>query len=518
MNKKIRTRFAPSPTGYLHIGSLRTAFYNYLFARHNNGDFILRIEDTDRSRYVEGSIENLVKILNDMGLNYDEGVTLDKDGKLAHKGNFGPYMQSQRLDIYKKYVDELVKNDYAYYCFCSQERLSEMRTEQQAKKQAPMYDGKCRNLSKQEIDELLAKKTPYVIRLKVPKEGVTEFEDVIYGKISVQNKTIDDQVLLKSDGFPTYHMANIVDDHLMEISHVIRAEEWLPSTPKHILLYKALGWKMPIFMHLPLLLNPTGGKLSKRQGDVSVESYLEKGYLKEALLNFVLLLGWNPKTNEEVFSLDEIIKRFEVSGINHTGAVFDVKKLDWLNGMYIRKISIEELTGLCVPHLIHAGLIEKITNDELQMTNECQNFKYKITNTGEIINFEWLKKVVRLEQERMKMLSEIGEIVKFMFHDKLDYGKELLIWKKATPENTKGNLRIAYEEIEKINDSEFNKENIEKVLRQVMDKKGIKAGEILWPLRASLTGLQASPGPFEIAEALGKKKTLNRIKFALEKI
>lgn len=517
MNKKIRTRFAPSPTGYLHIGSLRTAFYNYLFAKHNNGDFILRIEDTDRFRYVEGSIENLIKILNDMGLNYEEGVTLDKDGKLAHKGDFGPYMQSQRLDIYRKYMDELVKNDYAYYCFCSQERLGEMRKDQQEKKMAPMYDGKCRNLNQEEINLLLDKKTPYVVRLKVPREGATEFDDVIYGKISVQNNTIDDQVLLKSDGFPTYHLANIVDDHLMKISHVIRAEEWLPSTPKHILLYKAFGWDMPTFMHLPLLLNPTGGKLSKRQGDVSVESYLEKGYLKQALLNFVLLLGWNPKTTEEIFSMDEMIKRFDISGINHTGAVFDVKKLDWLNGIYIRRMDLDELTNLCVPYLENANLIQIVSGKKPPYSSSL--FAPSESNNSEgIFTFEDLKKIVALEHERMKMLSEIGELVRFMFQDKLDYKKELLTWKKMTLENVKINLKVAHEEIEKINDEEFNKEIIEKKLREIMEAKNIKAGEILWPLRVSLTGLQASPGPFEIAEALGKEKTLKRIKFATDKI
>ncbi|MFA6096710.1 MAG: glutamate--tRNA ligase [Candidatus Paceibacterota bacterium] len=516
MNKKIRTRFAPSPTGYLHIGSLRTAFYNYLFAKHNDGVFILRIEDTDRSRYVEGSIENLIKILNNMGLSYEEGVTLDKDGKLAHKGNFGPYMQSQRLDIYRKYVDELVKNDHAYYCFCSQERLEQMRKDQQANKMAPMYDGKCKKLSKDEINALIAKKTPYVIRMKVPREGVTEFEDIIYGKISVQNNTIDDQVLLKSDGFPTYHMANIVDDHLMEITHVLRAEEWLPSTPKHILLYKAMGWTPPIFIHLPLLLNPTGGKLSKRQGDVSVENYLEKGYLKEALLNFVLLLGWNPKTDEEVFSPDEIIKRFDVSGINHTGAVFDVKKLDWLNGVYIRKTELGELTKLCIPYLVKANYIDEIKNEKIKDQND--NSKFKIIDTNEVIDLDHLKKIVALEQERMKMLSEIGELVKFMFRDKLEYEKGLLAWKKMTLENAKINLGIALEELAKLDESEFSRENIEKKLRSAMEEKNIKAGEILWPLRASLTGLQASPGPFEVAEALGRSKTLKRISEAMEKI
>ncbi|NOQ68378.1 glutamate--tRNA ligase [Patescibacteria group bacterium] len=498
--KKIRTRFAPSPTGYLHVGSLRTAFYNYLFAKHNNGDFILRIEDTDRSRYVEGSIENLVKILDFMGLDYNEGVFTDKDEKTFQKGNFGPYIQSERLEIYKKYVDELVKNDYAYFCFCSQERLDEMRKEQQAQKVAPMYDGKCRGLDKKEIQKLLDKKTPCVVRLKVPKDGFTEFDDLVYGKIKIENKTIDDQVLIKSDGYPTYHLANVVDDHLMKISHIIRGEEWLPSTPKHILLYKAFKWEVPKFVHLPLLLNPDKSKLSKRQGDIAVEDYLKKGYLPEALLNFILLLGWNPKTEEEIFSLDEMIKRFDLSGVNKTGAIFNTEKLDWINGAYIRCMPLEELTKLCIPYLIEAKIIKEVLSIE-----------YQVLSTGEKISFEYLKKVVGLEQERMKKLSEIGELVEFIFVDKLEYDRDLLIWKKMSFENVKNNLELAYQELEKIDEEDFMKDNLEKVIRDLMEREGIKAGELLWPMRVALTGLKGSPGPFEVGEVLEKKKVLGRI-------
>lgn len=503
--KKIRTRFAPSPTGYLHIGSLRTAFYNYLFAKHNDGDFILRIEDTDRSRYIEGSIENLAKILDLIGLEYSEGIFIDNDNKINQKGNFGPYMQSERLEIYKKYVDELIKNDYAYFCFCSQERLNEMRKEQQAQKVAPMYDGKCRGLDKKEIQKLLDNKIPFVVRLKVPKNGFTEFDDLVYGKIKIANKTIDDQVIMKSDGFPTYHFANVIDDHLMEISHVIRGEEWLPSTPKHILLYKAFNWEVPKFAHLPLLLNPDKSKLSKRQGDVSVEDYLNKGYLPEALLNFILLLGWNPKTEEEIFLLNEIIKRFDLSGINKTGAIFNTEKLDWINGSYIREMDLEKLTKLCVPYLIEAGLIEKVSS-----------IKYQVLSTGEKIDFEYLKKVVSLEQERMKKLSEIGELVEFIFVNKLEYEKELLIWKKMSFEKVKNNLELTYNELEKIDEKNFEKDNLEKVLRNLMEQEGIKTGELLWPLRVSLTGLKGSPGPFEVGEVLGKKKVLGRIKSGIK--
>lgn len=504
--KKIRVRFAPSPTGYLHVGSLRTVLYDYLFAKHNGGDFILRIEDTDKARYVEGSIENLVKILDFMGLEYSEGVFVDKDNKTFQKGDFGPYIQSERLDIYKKYIDELIKNDYAYYCFCSQERLGEMRKNQQLQKLAPMYDGKCRGLGKDEIQKLLDEKTPYVIRLKVSKEGFTEFDDLIYGKIKIENKTIDDQVLMKSDGFPTYHLASVVDDHLMEISHVTRAEEWLPSTPKHILLYKAFGWEIPQFAHFTLLLNPDKSKLSKRQGDVAVEDYLNKGYLKEALLNFVLLLGWNPKTEEEIFSLAEMIERFDLSGVNKTGAIFNTEKLDWLNGMYIRKMDVSELTKLCVPYLIEANLIEE------------KDTRYKIQDTNELIDFEYLKRVIALEQERMKKLSEIGESVKFIFFDKLDYEKELLIWKKMTAEDAKNNLQLIFDELSSFEENDFQSEKLQEVLNNLVEKNSLKRGEVLWPLRVALTGLKGSPGPFEVAEVLGKEKVLRRIKEGIVKI
>ncbi|MCK5475915.1 MAG: glutamate--tRNA ligase [Candidatus Pacebacteria bacterium] len=505
--KKIRTRFAPSPTGYLHVGSLRTALYAYLFAKHNDGDFILRIEDTDRSRYVEGSIENLVKILDSMGLEYSEGVFADKDDNIVQKGDFGPYMQSERLNIYKKYIDELIENDHAYYCFCSQDRLDEMRKEQQSQKVAPMYDRKCRGLDKKEIQKLLNEKTSFVVRQKVPKDGFTEFNDLVYGKIKIANKIIDDQVIMKSDGFPTYHLANVVDDHLMEISHIIRGEEWLPSTPKHILLYKAFGWEAPEFAHLPLLLNPDKSKLSKRQGDVAVEDFLYQGYLSEALLNFVLLLGWNPKTEEEIFSFKEMIKRFDLSGVNKAGSIFNTEKLDWINGMYIREMDLSKLTKLCIPYLTETRLIEEI-----------QNSKFKIQNSNKVVDFEYLKKVVALEQERMKKLSEIGGSVKFIFSDKLEYEKDLLVWKKMTVEKAKNNLELTYQKLEDLDEKDFQAEKLQEVLNDLAIKNDIKRGEILWPLRVALTGLKGSPSPFEIGEVLGKEKVLERVKFGIKKM
>ncbi|MEK9158981.1 MAG: glutamate--tRNA ligase, partial [Patescibacteria group bacterium] len=311
---KVRVRFAPSPTGFLHVGGLRTALYNYLFAKQNKGVFFLRVEDTDQSRYVPGAVEALLKTIETVGFEIDEGPVL-KNGKITEKGKYGPYFQSQRLDIYKKYADELVAKGHAYYCFCLADRLDQLRKTQETNKQPTMYDGLCHNLTPAEIKKKLAAGEKHVIRMNMPKEGQTIFQDLIHGEVKFENKLIDDQVLVKSDGFPTYHLAHAVDDHLMETSHVIRGDEWLSSTPKHLQLFKAFDWSAPAYAHIPLLLNPDRSKLSKRQGDVAVEDYLKKGYLAEALINFIALLGWNPGTEKEIFSLDELIKGFSLAKV-----------------------------------------------------------------------------------------------------------------------------------------------------------------------------------------------------------
>lgn len=503
-NRRVRTRFAPSPTGYVHIGSIRTALYSYLFAKKNQGDFLLRIEDTDQNRLVEDSMEHLVKIFDILGLGADEGVYTTPDGKIAQKGNFGPYIQSERLGVYQEYIKELIDKDYAYYCFCSQERLEKVREERQAQKLPPMYDGNCRNLSKDEAQHRIENGEKFVIRFKIPKEGFTEFDDLVYDHIKIKNELIDDFVLIKSDGYPTYHFANVVDDYLMQISHVIRGEEWLPSTPKHVLLYKAFGWQMPEFAHLPLLLNPDKSKLSKRQGDVSTASYLEKGYLPDALLNFILLLGWNSKTEQEIFTREEMIQKFDLSGVNRYGAVFNTEKLDWVNGMYIRQMSISKLTELCLPYLEKAELVEKISDNE---------FKNRLSE--EVISLQDIQGIVSLEQERMKKLSEIGESVSFMFMPELSLEKDLLGWKKMTVEEAQKNLGVIYEELEKTPESDFKKDKLTAIINQIKEKTGLGTGELLWPMRVSLSGLKNSPGPFEIAEVLGKEKTLKRIKKAI---
>lgn len=340
----VRTRFAPSPTGELHIGAMRTILYNYALAKQSDGQFILRIEDTDQKRLVPGAAERQIKDMKDFGLNYDEGPDVG--------GPFAPYTQSQRLNIYQRYIKQLLDQGHAYYCFCTSERLSEMRAAQVAQKKIPRYDRACRNLSQQEVETKLKQGLPYVIRLKVPDDETISFTDLIRGEIGVNSNEVDDQVLIKSDGIPTYHFAVVVDDHLMEITHVLRADEWLASTPKHVLLYRYFDWQPPQFVHLTALLDPTHkGKMSKRHGSVFARQFLDAGYLPQALLNFLMLLGWNPGTNQEIFTLDEFVKAFSLNKLHKKQPVFDRKKLDYFNGLYIRQKTDKELLDLLRPFM-----------------------------------------------------------------------------------------------------------------------------------------------------------------------
>ena len=385
----IKTRFAPSPTGYLHIGSLRTALYAYLFARQKKGKLILRIEDTDQNRFVEGAVESLIRTLQWAGITYDEGPEVG--------GSNSPYIQSERLELYKKEVQVLLDKGQAYRCFCSMERLDEMRKEQQERKQAPMYDKKCRKRSHEEIHQLLEQNSPHVIRMAIPENEILRFRDVVRGDLEFASNTIDDQVLMKSDGFPTYHLANVVDDHDMGITHVIRAEEWLPSTPKHIYLYKAFEWKMPEFAHIPLILNPDKSKLSKRQGDVAVEDYRAKGYLPEAMINFIVLLGWNPGGGEtnEIFSMEELIAQFDLEKVHKSGAVFDLNRLKWINGEYLRKLSPE-------------AFIEKYTTylEDYATGEEKKDRKNQLKD----INIH----VIQALQARIKTWEEAGPMLDYL--------------------------------------------------------------------------------------------------------
>jgi glutamyl-tRNA synthetase len=475
---KTRVRFAPSPTGLVHIGSLRTALYNFLFARKNKADFVLRIEDTDQKRYVEGALENLIATLEWAGITYDER----------------PIKQSERLDIYKKYAEELVKKGYAYYCFCEPERLEEMRNEQATFKKPPIYDRYClRNVSEEEINKNLKNNCKFTIRLKIPENETIEFEDIVRGKVSFNTNLIDDQVLLKSDGFPTYHLAVVVDDHEMNITHVIRGEEWLSSTPKHIQLYKYFGWKIPNFAHLPLLLNTDRSKLSKRQGDVAVEDYIKKGYLKEAIINFVALLGWNPGKGEtqEIFTMEELTEKFNLANVHKGGAVFDTKKLDWMNSEWIKILSIDDLY-----------------ERSLKFWKEKE---FYINTSEEKKSEEYLKKVLIIEKDRLSKLSEVGESNKFFFRA-INYDRELLKWKDMNDKKIKESLKKSLDILTKISDNDWSLENIEKAL---LEAAGDNRGELLWPLRAALTGEQKSPSPFEVAWVLGKKESLDRINNAI---
>lgn len=480
-HKKARLRFAPSPTGFLHLGNLRTALFGYLMAKSLNGDFILRLEDTDQKREVEGSLDKLINILSWIGIKFDEG---------PHSvGDYGPYVQSERLETYNKYVNKLLDDNLAYRCFCTEERLVEMRAKQELNKQAPRYDKHCRNLSEEDIQKKLSSGHKFVIRQKMPEDSEIVVHDELRGDIKFNAADLDDHVLIKSNGVPTYQFANIVDDHLMEITHVTRGDEWLSSFPKNILLYEAFGWTPPKFIHLPLILNKEGGKLAKRQGDVFVENYRDKGYLPEAIINFCALLGWHPKNDQEIFSLEELEKEFNIKGLGVSPAVFDVEKLDYYNAHYLRKKSLGELTKLVKPYLEEAG---KPISDEKQ-----------------------IEKFVALAQDRMKKISDIVELSEFLFALP-NYESELICWKTLNIDEAKSNLGELSLELLKIETGNWSKENIEKVVFTWLKENDKKTGDYLWPLRVSLSGLKNSPGPFEIAWALGKLETLKRIDFAIK--
>lgn len=485
---KIRTRFAPSPTGFLHVGGLRTALYNYLVSKRERGQFLLRIEDTDQERYVEGAEANLIKSLKWAHLSWDEGP--DNGGPHA------PYRQSERTETYRKYTEELLQKGKAYRCFCTKERLEEMRSEQEMLKKPPMYDGFCRSLSEEEINKKLKNNEPFVVRQKIEKGKTVILDDLIRGKVSFGTDTLDDQVLLKSDNFPTYHLANVVDDHLMEISHVIRGEEWLPSTPKHLLLYSAFGWEAPKFSHLPLLLNKEKRKLSKREGHVAVEEYMGD-YLPEAVINFVALLGWHPKDDREIFSLDELVKEFSLERVQKAGAIFDIEKLDWFNWQW-RKKHYEE------------GKNQGTENGEL-LFQYCE--KYLPEEWKKDKNF--LKKcLITAEEKALKDSKNIKDSLGFYFKDEVTVAKELIINEKmgVTLEIAKKALLEVEKTLNSLSEDEFKTLDVLKAkLLELAQKLGMKNGQILWPLRCALTGEKFSPGAFEVAFALGKERTLARI-------
>ncbi len=482
INDVVRVRFAPSPTGYLHVGGLRTALYNYLFAKHNNGVFVLRIEDTDRNRYVEGAVENLISTMKWNGLGYDEGPEVG--------GEYGPYFQSQRLEIYNKHVNELIAKGNAYRCFCSAERIQKLREEQQVQKLQAKYDKHCLNLTKEEIENKIQAGEQFVIRLNVPANQRIIIEDIVRGNVEFNSDTVDDQILIKSDGFPTYHLANVVDDHLMKITHVIRGEEWLSSTPKHVLLYDFLGWEKPKFAHLPLLLNPDKSKLSKRQGDVAVEDYQKKGYLKEALINFVALLGWNAGDDVEIYEIEQLIEKFSLERVNKAGAVFNVEKLDWLNFEHLKKKPNAEIL--------------------IMLKEELKHSKYAEINFSD----EYLLNVIDSMKERVNFVKEFIDKSFYYFESPTEFDEKVIqkSWKEDTPQQLT-ELRSAFEKIDNP-----KKEDFENALRSTAEKLNVGAGKLIHPLRLAVSGTGQGPGLFDLLYTLGKEEVIKRINTALETI
>ncbi|CAO0789497.1 unnamed protein product [Mucor circinelloides] len=492
LNAPARVRFAPSPTGQLHLGGLRTALFNYLLAKKTGGQFILRIEDTDQTRYVEGAVESLVKALNWAGIPHDEGPNVE--------GPHSPYYQAKRTEIYREHAKKLVKSGHAYRCFCTPERLSRVKEARQKKGNYIAYDKHCSYLSEEEIQENLDKKLPYTIRLMTPYEGSTEHDDLVYGKISFSNKTIDDTILIKSDGYPTYHLANVVDDHLMKITHVLRGEEWLSSTPKHILLYKALGWTPPLFAHLPLLLNPDGSKLSKRSGDVHVEQYIEKGYLPEAIDNFVALLGWHPNDNSEaLFTVKELIEEFDIKDINHSGAVVDHQKLDWINKHHILKRAqtkdgLDSLVGILKP------FVDKQYLSALQGT---QN-EYRLESN-------YLAQVIDTIKERIRNLSDIPKLCSYYFEEPNYESTDALALKKKLKQPAMDLINTA-EFIQELKSMEpFEATTIKPWLYSLAESKGINPNHLMMALRYKITGSRVGAGVAETIQVIGKDTTIHRL-------
>jgi glutamyl-tRNA synthetase len=473
----VRVRFAPSPTGYPHLGNIRTALFNWAFARHTNGVFILRIEDTDVARLVEGATDVILESLRWLGLDWDEG----------------PYFQSQRLELYREAADRLLKNDFAYHCYCSPQRLESMRQEQMKRKQPPGYDRRCRNLTQKQKAEMEASGIIPVLRFKSPLEGQTSFDDLLRGQIIFENSTLDDFVLLKSDGYPTYHLANIVDDHAMAISHILRADEWLSSTPRHVLLYQAMGWQPPQFAHLPMILGTDRSKLSKRHGATAITEYQEQGYLPEAMFNFLVLLGWALDDKTELLTRDEIVKHFSLERISKTAAVFNRDKLDWMNGVYLRGLSLEEFVQRAMPFL------EK-------------NLPAEISRP---LDIGYIHQLGPLVQERARTLAEVPQLSEFFFVDDLEYDTKLLLGKIDKAEAIKS-LQASVAKMEGL--SEWDAASLEAVFRPLAEELKLKTSVFFGLLRVAVTGRTAAPPLFQTMEVLGKERCLKRLKAALGKL
>ena len=476
-HSEVRVRFAPSPTGYPHLGNIRTALFNWLFARHHGGKFILRIEDTDVARSVEGAVENITESLKWLGLDWDEG----------------PYFQSQRLPLYQEIARKLVDQEHAYLCYCSPQRLEEMRQEQMRRKQPPKYDRRCRELTEQQKAQLEASGVTPVVRFKTPLEGETSFHDLIRGKVTFQNDTLDDFILLKSDSYPTYHLANVVDDHLMVISHVLRADEWLSSTPRHILLYQALDWQPPQFAHLPMILGPDRAKLSKRHGATNIIDYRRQGYLPEAMINFLSLLGWSLDDKTELLSREELVKHFSLERVGKTAAIFNKDKLDWMNGVYLRQLTPEQFASQSTPFL---------QRDLPSSVKRPLDDRYISTITPSI-------------QERARTLGDVPHLADFFFLDELEYNQSLLIKGMDTASATK----VIETSLERLKPLEaWNTASLEDILRPLATELGLTTSKFFGLLRVAITGRTASPPLFQTMAALGKERCLKRLNKALQKL
>lgn len=472
---KVRTRYAPSPTGYMHIGNLRTALYEYLIAKHDNGDFILRIEDTDQEREVEGAVDMIYDVMEKTGLHYDEGP--DKPG------NVGPYVQSQRLSIYKEYADKLVDLGGAHYCFCDEETIEESKKENDGNIEQGYIDP-CKSISIEEARQRIANGEKYVVRQTIPSTGVTYFDDEVYGRIEVENAGLSEGVLLKSDGYPTYNFANIVDDHLMNITHVVRGNEYLSSTPKYNLIYQAFGWDTPTYIHCPPVMKDETHKLSKRNGDASFQDLTAKGFLSEAILNYIALLGWSPKVEQELFTLEELIQEFSVDRISKSGAIFDVDKLKWINSQYLKKKSLEEIVELCLPFLQKA---------------------YDLSNKSQ----EWIEKLIDTHRDHIQYGEEIIEQVALFFEDEMKVSEEAQEFMKD--ESIPHTLEVFKSHLEQLSEEDFNEDNVFACIKATQKEAKAKGKMLYMPIRIATTGIMHGPDLAKSIVLLGKEKVLSRL-------
>ena len=488
----VRVRFAPSPTGYVHIGSLRTALYNFLFAKKSGGKYILRIEDTDQTRLVEGAVEGMLNAMDWAGIHHDEGPFLEGDN-VVQRGEYGPYVQSERLPLYRQFAEELLSTGHAYPCFCSKERLDDLRETQKIEGKITRYDGLCRSIPLEEAKQRIEKGESHVIRLKLPTDVDISFEDIVRGKVTVNTNDMDDQVLMKADGFPTYHMAVVIDDHAMGITHVIRGEEWLPSTPKHIYLYQAFGWKAPEHVHLPNILNPDKKKLSKRQGDVAVEDFQKKGYLPEALVNYIALLGWSPEGNDEKMSMDEMIEKFSLERVSKSGAVFDVQKLNWMNSLYIKEMPLETLVDRCLPYFIEKGYIDP----------GCEHGR------------SFAAEIVRISKDAMHYLAQCTDLVPLFRAKTVEPEDDETLEMMQQPHVVEmlGVFKGLVEAVDQV-DAAFAKQ----VFKEVQAATGIKGKALFMPIRAAISGQLHGPEMVDLMTILGKKRIISRVEDAIARL